>query len=307
MRVNEESIMGLNKNIKCIYNSSDFHKINQHKVNDVRLLEFSDKMNLVVGIDGSTIKIPYSAPFGFFEFIGKSVGHKDIDEGLDFLDEYVATKKAKKIFFRIPPKIYFPKYIDKTINSLFRHNYECRCCDLNYHIPILGMDAYNSSMKRNAKKNLKRALGSGFDFKKCENESEKRKAYEVIKENRNRKGYPLKMSWNQVMEMEDIANTDYFLLTHEKEFVASAVVFLVTDHIRQVVYWGDVGGFENMRPMNILSYRIVEYYNYEKMIDYLDIGPSTEEGIPNFGLCSFKESIGCELSNKYTFEKNFNS
>jgi len=101
MRVNEESIMGLNKNIKCIYNSSDFHKINQHKVNDVRLLEFSDKMNLVVGIDGSTIKIPYSAPFGFFEFIGKSVGHKDIDEGLDFLDEYVATKKAKKIFKKL--------------------------------------------------------------------------------------------------------------------------------------------------------------------------------------------------------------
>jgi len=36
---------------------------------------------------------------------------------------------------------------------------------------------------------------------------------------------------------------------------------------------------------------------------YIDIGPSTENSIPNYGLCEFKESIGCDISPKYTFYK----
>ena len=33
------------------------------------------------------------------------------------------------------------------------------------------------------------------------------------------------------------------------------------------------------------------------------IGPSTESSIPNYGLCEFKESIGCEINQKFTFSK----
>ena len=32
----------------------------------------------------------------------------------------------------------------------------------------------------------------------------------------------------------------------------------------------------------------------------LDLGPATETGVPNYGLCVFKESLGAEPTLKYT-------
>lgn len=43
--------------------------------------------------------------------------------------------------------------------------------------------------------------------------------------------------------------------------------------------------------------------NFLGWLKYLDIGPSTENSIPNYGLCDFKESIGCRRSLKYTMVK----
>ena len=41
----------------------------------------------------------------------------------------------------------------------------------------------------------------------------------------------------------------------------------------------------------------------EKGISLIDIGTSTVDGVPNFGLCDFKESIGCNCSPKINFVK----
>jgi hypothetical protein len=33
------------------------------------------------------------------------------------------------------------------------------------------------------------------------------------------------------------------------------------------------------------------------------IGIATENSVPNYGLCEFKESIGCKMAPKYTYYK----
>lgn len=53
--------------------------------------------------------------------------------------------------------------------------------------------------------------------------------------------------------------------------------------------------------MNMLTYSLFQHYR-KTGVRILDIGISTENGIPNFGLCEFKESIGCSVSLKYCFE-----
>ena len=60
--------------------------------------------------------------------------------------------------------------------------------------------------------------------------------------------------------------------------------------------------YSNLRPMNFLSYSIFKFYK-DLGIRYIDVGPSTENSIPNYGLCEFKESIGCQIFPKYTLEK----
>ena len=55
--------------------------------------------------------------------------------------------------------------------------------------------------------------------------------------------------------------------------------------------------------MNFLSFNVFQYYKNQG-IAIIDIGPSTENSIPNHGLCEFKESIGCDISIKTEFFKN---
>ncbi|GFI54142.1 hypothetical protein IMSAGC022_00753 [Alistipes sp.] len=110
------------------------------------------------------------------------------------------------------------------------------------------------------------------------------------------------MTWEQVKDTIAYISHDLFILDIDEEEVASAIVFKVTDNINQVIYWGDLPGFADKRPMNLLAYTIYEYY-WHLGLGFLDIGPSTMNGIPNYGLCDFKESIGCTTSNKFIFCK----
>ena len=50
--------------------------------------------------------------------------------------------------------------------------------------------------------------------------------------------------------------------------------------------------------MNVLAYRLFEYYS-KRDIDIIDIGPSSIDGVPDYGLLEFKESIGCSVCSKY--------
>ena len=100
------------------------------------------------------------------------------------------------------------------------------------------------------------------------------------------------------MDTIKIVDHDFFLVQHEGKTIASAVVYLLTPKIAQVVYWGDVPEVGEFKPINFISYNLIQYYKAQNF-EILDIGISTEEGIPNYGLCSFKESLGCIPSCKY--------
>jgi len=100
-----------------------------------------------------------------------------------------------------------------------------------------------------------------------------------------------------------VVPVDFFLVKKETDDIAAAVVFHVADGIVQVVYWGDLPAYAECKTMNFLSYHLFEYYQ-KKGIRIIDIGPSTENSIPNHGLCEFKESIGCSIGIKTEFYKS---
>jgi lipid II:glycine glycyltransferase (peptidoglycan interpeptide bridge formation enzyme) len=87
----------------------------------------------------------------------------------------------------------------------------------------------------------------------------------------------------------------------QQKEIATEIVFNVAKNCVQVIYWGDDLEFSQLKTMNYLSFNIFKYYK-EQNISIIDIGPSTENSIPNYGLCEFKESIGCDISQKLTFE-----
>ncbi len=120
------------------------------------------------------------------------------------------------------------------------------------------------------------------------------KAYEVIAQNRSERGFPLRLTFEQLQETGTIIPIDYFLVSNPENNVAAAIVFHLSKTIVRVVYWGDLPKFSELKTMNFLSYNVFQYYK-EIQIPFIDIGHSTVDSVPNHGLCEFKESIGCSI------------
>lgn len=290
---------------KYSYNETWFHELNKEKVDELHYLLFKSKkykFAIIAGVSNGVMKFPYSAPFSLFEKLNPDISIEDMEQALDLLENFCLDRNIHKIFFRLPPTFYDETYICKFQNCFLRRDYEIFSWDLNYQYFIKDMDFLNSMLKRNGKKNLRIAEEQNYSLLYCETEEQKHQAYDIIAVNRKNKGYPLRMSWEEVKATIIKMQHDFFLLVLGSQAVAAAIIFRVTDEIFQVIYWGDIDGYSDKKPMNYLSYHLYEYY-CRKGIKVLDIGPSTEDGIPNYGLCRFKESIGCEVGSKVTYVK----
>lgn len=291
------------KRTQHIYNSVEFSELNKYKVEKLHYLFFEDtkiRFGIVLGENADNLLSPFSAPFGGLCF--------NRPQNIEFIDEAVQQLKSfgeehhKKTIITLPPTIYEQCQTAQCINSLSRAG-KISYNEINYHFNIPYFHNYESIIERNAKKNLHKALKEEFTFTHVCNDNTEDiiRAYNVIKANREEHGYPLRMSVENVLNTIKIIPADFFILTHSGCDVAAAQIFHVADGICQVIYWGDLRQYNSIRPMNYLAYRIFEHY-YKEGIRILDIGPSTEHGIPNYGLCNFKESIGCSVSSRFTFE-----
>ncbi len=84
-----------------------------------------------------------------------------------------------------------------------------------------------------------------------------------------------------------------YLLRHDGQDVAAAVVYRVLDDVDLLVAWGDRPDHGLQRsPMNVLAHLLVER-SVARGARLLDLGPSSEhDGAPNPGLAQFKRSVG---------------
>ena len=290
-----------------VYGRSGFNSLNAPKADAVFYLAFKERkyrLGLTLGARGRVLHSPFSAPFGGLVFTKEEVRISYIDDALTKLSGWAREQGYASLHLTLPPEIYHETFVAKQVNALHRAGFSITQIDLNYHFNTSKLDGkYVDSIWHNASKNLRIALGNELSFRECKSEDENRLAYELIKRNREARGFPLKMSWEQVSDTAELVDTDFFLVSHEKAgAIASAVVFNVAKEVAQVIYWGDLPEHSHLKTMNFLSYKIFDFYK-SRNVKVVDIGPSTESSVPNLGLCEFKESIGCSISQKLTFKK----
>lgn len=292
-----------------IYSSVDFNFLNKGKVEEVFFLGFKEKkyrLGLIIGLNKKKMISPFSAPFGGFIFIKNDVRVNYLDGAIIELEKFAKKKLIKELEITLPPSIYNEKFISKQINSFFRADFNIENVELNNHLNLnIFNEGYINDIWHNARKNLKIALNENMVFRQCLNIEKKKKAYEIIELNRKVRGFPLKMSWQQVCNTIEIIESSFFLIYHEGNYIAAAIIFKVSEGIHQVIYWGDNPEFARFKPINFLSYKVFEHYK-KLGAEIIDIGPSTENSSPNLGLAEFKESIGCSVSTKFTFKKEIN-
>ena len=287
-----------------VFCSAAFSDLNSHKVETVKYLLFVDgskiRFGLTFGQSSSTLQSPFSAPFGGFVSNGKQ-GIASMQQASEALVQY-AKDSGCNIVMTLPPAFYAQSEISKWTNILACVG-TIRKVDVNYNFCLCGDEDYTSIIEHNAAKNLRRAMNAGLSLR-CLNTTdavELRRAYDVIARNRAEHSYKLSMSFNEVWQTTRLIEADAFVVEHKEVDVAAAIVFHVADAVWQVIYWGDIRESSSLRVMNYLAYQLFVYYR-SKGAKILDIGPSTDNGMPNIGLCNFKESIGCIAFNKFTFD-----
>ena len=288
-----------------IFNASYFHAVNKSKVDKVHYIIGADSKERFIFSFGELDKkflAPFSSPFSNPISLKKNFS---VEQAYGFVKgfiQYAKSNNAKSIDIYLPPSIYDFEFDSKFSNCLVNNGFKIEFLDINYSFLLnsINVSNYIETIEHNARKNLKKSIDSNLEFYKCELDSDKKLAYSVIEKNRKSRGFPLRMTYNQIETTNNVVNINYFLVKKDNQAIASAIVYDVCSDIALVVYWGNLVEYEEFRPINFLSYNLIQYYiNNEYRI--LDIGISTEYGVPNYGLCNFKESIGCIASTKSKF------
>ncbi len=292
-----------------VFCQEPFLELNRDKADRIRYFVGregnKDIFALPLGEKGREWKIPFSAPFGMPIAIRKK--HISLESYYLFVEQLCDVAEQNEISnieIFLPPLIYGEEYIQKFLGAFIYNGFQIMFQEMNYSLNLkkIAKLSYEEYMFRNARKNLTIGLNSELKLLHCETVEEKQDAYNVIKINRESKGYPLRMTMEQVMCTINIVKHDFFVVKKEGKSIAAAIIYYVTDNIAQVIYWGDIPDVGQYKPINFLSYKLTQFYS-EKGIKYVDIGPSSEKGIPSYGLCDFKESIGCEATAKFRLKK----
>jgi hypothetical protein len=308
--VNSEEYGGIFVHANHVFNTSAFNELNKDKVEKVEYLLFregeNNKMGITCGIKNNVFYSPFSAPFGGWCY-NNEPDITDVEEAFENLEAYVVTKGVDTVKITFPPSFYNESLMSVFYNVSFRKGYLITMIDLNFQFKL---DKFNNEYlqkvaKYNARKNYNLGAKNGLRMEMVEEEEKIELAYRIIETNRRQRGFPLRMSLENIRKTIKIIPADFFIVYNVAGIpVASAMVYRVTDKIAQVVYWGHNVEFSGLKPINFLSYKLFEYYKQDGF-EYLDIGPSTDAGIPNYGLIEFKLSIGCDISSKLTFERNY--
>jgi hypothetical protein len=290
-----------------VFNKPEFNLLNKAKVSEVLFLAFSNNnksnIGIIGGVSNNQFRSPFSAPFGGWCYKG-GVDIEELELAYDALENYLSAKQVKGIRITMPPLFYNESEISVIWNVFHRKKYSIVSNDLNFQFNLGNFtENYLQDVAYNARKNYNAGMRAGLCFYKVSEPEKIKEAYDIISENRKQRGFPLKMSFDNILETNSIIDADFFIVTDNAgKNAAAAMVFKVTDKIVQVVYWGHLAEFSSFKPVNFLSYNLFDYYKKMGM-EYVDIGPSTENSIPNYGLVEFKRSIGCDVSPKLTFEK----
>lgn len=286
-----------------IFNSVEFTELNRDKCDEVRYLAFSDiklRAGIIIGKRDGVWMSPFSAPFGGLT-ANKNLPIETVDSVFRQMILYIGRCNGG-LKITLPPVWYSPDLLVKCINALSRIEGIKSIADISYHLNLSDVEGIDESrMTVTGRQNLRRALKATFEFSKADSTAESiAEVYEVIRRNHTERGYPLRMSLDDVIATAETVPADFFLLRLDGVPVAGAQVYNVAHRTAQLINWGDIREASSLCPMNRMAYELAGYYS-QKGVQKLDLGPATECGIPNIGLCRFKESLGADSSLKFTF------
>ena len=222
---------------------------------------------------------------------------------IDETERILRERGATQIRIVSPPFAHAPELSHLIYLALHNRGYVATPHSLNQSIR-LDERPFSERVDGDGRRRLTRARELGFAPRKLTSLSELSDAYQLILDNTCRKGYTLSMTWDRVREMaETFGERIYgFGVFRETQPAAASITIRVSRDVVYVFYWGDAAGFSGVSPIILLAETIYEHAHAEGA-RWMDIGTSTNDGAPNYGLIHFKRNLGCEASLKLAYVK----
>ncbi len=283
-----------------VYNTVEFTELNREKADGVSYLAFEDtkvRGGLILGRRGNLFCSPFSSPYGGL-VTGRCQGIAAIERIWRLAVDYGAANGCG-LRVTLPPVFMDSDLSAKSVNVLTRLG-GVPTVEINHHFDLTVPDIH-AAFDVKTRNQLHQAQKLPYMFGELAPEPDNiARVYDVIVRNHTSRGYPVNMTLDDVTATAPVVCARFFILTLEGVDVAAAQVHNPAPGVAQVIYWGDVPGHSSSRPMNMLAYRLFELYKNENY-RIMDIGISTVDGVPNYGLCDFKEGLGCRPTAKFTF------
>jgi hypothetical protein len=244
---------------------------------------------------------PARGSFGAFDF-DAGLPIEVVEQFVGAVTTFLAGRGARRLRVADHPFAYDAAKSSVLFNVLLRQGFAVANHELSYAIPVDGA-TFVERLDRGNVKRLNKCRRQGMVTRHLPPE-EYSAAYEVIVENRARRGFPVTMTFAQIEEMVRLfaGAVHCFGVFDGDRMVASSVCIRVSEAVLYVFYWGDVAGVETLSPVTFLAESL---YDFSRANGYalLDIGTSTVAGVPNAGLVRYKRNLGCEESLKLTYER----
>ena len=196
-------------------------------------------------------------------------------------------------------------YNDMSINDVYKSlGFKIIFSEINQHL-IISDSPFVERIKNNERKKLNQSIKKDYKFKSLPFASLP-SVYDLIKDTRDRKRYPVSMSFSELSTTIRRLPDKYLLfgLFDSEILIAAAVSIKVSKNILYNFYHGDALEYRSNSPLVLLVKKIYEYCQDED-INILDFGLSSENGILNEGLFAFKKNLGSETSKKITYQLNY--
>lgn len=284
-----------------------FIELNQGKAERIlTLIDNQDKpgLGLVAGIQQDVLKSPFSAPFGGFHFKSDNLFSGKIDAFVQKLSEYIISQNLKGFDLIFPPDIYHQTFNAKVANALVRAGFAQSVPDITNWVDL---NNFSGSFKqKNSRECFRQAVRNGLSFTSVDNREEMEGVYDLIRLNRKRFGRPIYMSLKDILQVKGLWPVDFFkICSPDGSLVASAIFYRFHPDVAYAVFWGDNPKGRSLKAMDFLALHLYDFYK-DKGFRYIDLGISTENGVPNEGLLRFKESHDATSSVRFNFSYRVN-
>lgn len=183
--------------------------------------------------------------------------------------------------------------------------FELICTNINQHLTI-SPQAFPTKIRYSEQKKLAQCHRQQFIFKQ-ENEEALERVYDLVVDARKRKSFPVTMSFEALSKGVKARPENYLIFSvyDGHQLIAAAVSIVINNSIIYNFYHADHEGYRNFSPTVMLLegiYKFCQKNNYS----ILDLGISSENGVINQGLFTFKHNMGCTSSPKHIFSKILN-